>query len=775
MQQIIDHTAILEAAKEETQEQMDKKLIQRAYRRLRQSIQNTMDEWDQKNVRLAFEMAVDAHKEQRRKSGEPYILHPIEVARICVEEIGLGPTAVICALLHDVVEDTPVTLEDISERFGERGGHIAVIVDGLTKLDSSNTPQYKQAANFRKVLSTLTNDVRVVLIKMADRLHNMRTLGSMPQHKQLRIASETSFIYAPLAHRLGLYAIKTELEDLCMKITDPEQYRYIAKKLNETKKAREGYIDKFIEPIQRELDDLPELEGKYRILGRPKSIYSISNKIKKKNVAFEQIYDLFAIRIIVDVPEPEMKDLSEEEQNRLIKRHDKRVKLICWSVYSVVTDIYQPIPERLKDWINRPKSNGYESLHTTVVGRDGRFVEIQIRSERMHDVAERGFAAHWKYKHNVEEPDVYTTWLDSVRDVLNDPDSSPVEFLQDFKSGLFSDEVYTFTPKGDMKILPKGATALDFAFNIHTDVGYHCSGLLVNGRIVPMGYQLSNGDRVEVLTSPKQKPTEAWIKSVKTSKAKSKIRSAMKDERRKVGEMGKEKLERKLKNLKVPAEESINFLVDHLGYKSHADLYYDLAVEVRTIPSIFKLLVVENQQLMPIETGENKGEKAPVEESIKREKTVSSKTGLLINGEPAELYKYQLATCCNPVQGDTIFAYITANAELKIHRSNCSNAPHMMAEHGHRVLKAAWTTTNEQTFVANLKIRGFDKGRGVIERISNEISTSLGLNIRSFSISGNEGVFEGEVSLLVANKDELYVTIKALEQLDNISTVTRVS
>jgi len=774
MQQIIEETAVLEVAKEETQEEMDKKLIQRAYRSLLQSIQNTMDELDQKNVRLAFEMAVDAHKEQRRKSGEPYILHPIEVARICVEEIGLGPTAVICALLHDVVEDTPVTLEDIRTQFGERGEHIAIIVDGLTKLDSSNTPQYKQAANFRKVLSTLTNDVRVVLIKMADRLHNMRTLGSMPQHKQLRIASETSFIYAPLAHRLGLYAIKTEFEDLCMKITDSEQYRHIAKKLNETKRARGEYIENFIKPIKQELDDLPELEGKYRILGRPKSIYSISNKIKKKNVAFEQIYDLFAIRIIVDIPEPNIDDLPQEEQDRLIKKHDKRVKLICWSVYSVVTDIYQPIPERLKDWINRPKSNGYESLHTTVVGRDGRFVEIQIRSERMHDVAERGFAAHWKYKQNVSEPDVYTTWLDSVRDVLNDPDSSAIEFLQDFKSGLFSDEVYTFTPNGDMKILPKGATALDFAFNIHTDVGYHCSGLLVNGRIVPMGYELGNGDRVEVLTNPKQKPTEAWIQSVKTSKAKSKIRSSMKDERRKVGEMGKEKLERKLKNLKVPFEESINFLVDHLGYKSHADLYYDLAVEVRSIPSIFKTLTVENQKLIPIETEEAKEEKAP-SEPVKRTKNVSSKMGLLINGEPAELYKYQLATCCSPVQGDSIFAYITANAELKIHRSSCSNAPHMMASHGHRMMKAEWTTTSESTFVANLKITGFDKGRGVIERISKEISTSLGLNIRSFTISGNEGVFEGEISLLVANKDELYMTMKALEQLDNISTVTRVS
>ncbi|MEM9847574.1 MAG: HD domain-containing protein [Bacteroidota bacterium] len=758
------------------EQENDRLTIQRAYRALLQTIKDAMDEEDQHNVRLAFDMALEAHDGQRRKSGDPYILHPIEVARICVEEIGLGPTAVICALLHDVVEDTPVTLDDIRAQFGERGMHIAAIVDGLTKLDRNQNAKEKQAANFRKVLTTLTTDVRVVLIKMADRLHNMRTLGAMPHHKQLRIASETSFIYAPLAHRLGLYAIKTEFEDLSMKITDSENYRYIARKLNETKRSREAYVEKFIAPIKRELDELPELKGRYRIFGRPKSIYSISNKIKKKNVAFEQIYDLFAIRIIVDIPKEKLAaELSREEQALVRKRHDQKVKLICWSVYSIVTDIYRPIPKRLKDWINRPKANGYESLHTTVVGLDGRFVEIQIRDERMDAVAERGFAAHWKYKNNASEPDVYSIWLDSVRDVLNDPNSSPTEFLQDFKSGLFQDEVYVFTPEGDMKILPKGATALDFAFSVHTDLGYHCSSLMVNNKIVPLGYRLENGDQIEIFTNSKQKPSESWINSVITSKAKSKIRSAMKEERRKVGALGKERLERKLKNLKVDFDKGIEFLVDFLGYKSHLDLYYDIATEARTVPSIFKEIMVDQGKLMPkLPTPEKAmiDSERPINDTSKPRKT--SKLGLFINDEPAELYQYQLASCCNPVQGDSIFAYITVSSELKVHRTNCSNAPHMMASHGHRVMKAEWATTGEHTFVADLKITGWDNGKGVIQRISNEISSTLGINIRSFTMSGNEGVFEGEVSLLVANKDQLYLAIKALKKLDNVSTVIRV-
>jgi GTP pyrophosphokinase len=752
----------------------DKTLIQRAYRSLLKSMDGMMDELDQKNVRLAFERALEAHDGQRRKSGDPYILHPIEVARICIEEIGLGPTAAICALLHDVVEDTPVTLQDVEELFGERGKRISKIVDGLTKLDSKNTPQDKQAANFRKVLSTLTTDVRVVLIKMADRLHNMRTLGAMPRDKQLRIASETTYIYAPLAHRLGLYAIKTEFEDLAMKISEPEMYKEIARKLNETKKSREAYIEEFIKPIIRELDDLPhvDLKDKYRIFGRPKSIYSIYNKIRKKGVAFDQIFDLFAIRVIIDIPkEADPEGATKEEKITRKRRYDKRVKLICWSVYSVITDLYKSIPERLKDWINNPKANGYESLHTTVIGPGGRFVEVQIRSERMDQVAEKGFAAHWKYKASYEDTDVYTAWLDSIRDVLNDPDSSNLEFLSDFRSGLFKDEVYVFTPEGDTVTLPKGASALDFAFSIHTNLGYQCTSVIVNDKIAPLSYTLENGDRVKVNKSNRQKPSKDWINFVTTSKAKNKIRAALKEERRTVGELGKERLGRKFKSLKILFEENVDFLVKHFKYKSPSDLYYDIATEELQISQIFKELEVDNGQLVPRHVEPAATPKGFVS---KEEDVVEGKLGLYINSEPAHLYRYQLATCCNPVQGDAIFAYLTVGAELKIHRTNCPNAPHMMASNAHRVMKAEWATTGAQTFVANVKITGWDKGKGVIQRISEEISAQLDLNIRSFSINGTEGVFEGFISLLVSNKDQLYLAMEALKKLDNISTVTRI-
>lgn len=747
----------------------------RAYRSLLRIMDGTMDELDRKNVRLAFEMAMEAHDGQTRKSGEAYIFHPIEVARICVEEIGLGPTAAICALLHDVVEDTPVTLLDVKERFGERGEQISLIVDGLTKLDRDNSPPEKQAANFRKVLSTLTIDVRVVLIKMADRLHNMRTLGAMPHDKQLRIASETTYIYSPLAHRLGLYAIKTEFEDLAMKISEPEEYKHIAQKLNETRTAREQYIEKFIAPIRKELDEWPDvdLKGRYEIFGRPKSIYSISNKIKNKSVAFEQIYDLFAIRIIVDVPKPEDDpNLSEEENLFIQKRYNQRVKSICWSVYSAVTYLYRSIPERLKDWINNPKANGYESLHTTVIGPDGRFVEVQIRTERMDAIAEKGFAAHWKYKESKGEADVYMDWLDSIRDVLNDPDSSHMEFLSDFRCGLFKDEVYVFTPNGEMKTLQKGATALDFAFSIHTDLGYHCTGIIVNNKIKPLNYELENGDRMEILTSKRQKPTKDWIHFVKTSKAKNKIRAALKEDLKIAASLGKEKLERKFKNLKIEFEKNISILVRHHHYKSTLELYYDIATEAVQINRLLKDLEVKDGLLEEkTEEGINKVVK-PVLPS-KSIETKEGKLGLYINGEPAHLFRYQLATCCNPVQGDPIFAYLTVNAELKIHRTTCPNAPHMMASHGHRVMRADWATTGDQTFVANLKLTGWDNGKGVIQRISEQISTTLNLNIRSFHISGEGGVFECDISLLVANKDELYMAIASLKELENISTVTR--
>lgn len=734
----------------------EKKLIQDAYRQLLRSIKSDMDEDDSKMIRKAYEMAVQAHAEQRRKSGEPYILHPIAVARICSEEIGLGPTAVACALLHDVVEDTDVTLDEIEHEFGIR---VRKIVDGLTKLDNAYNSESPQAENFKKVLSTLVEDVRVVLIKMADRLHNMRTLGSMPRHKQLKIAAETSYMYAPLAHRLGLYNIKTEFQDLCMKIIDPDNYRLVADKLKVTKKDREQYIQEFIAPLSQKLE---EAKIKAQIFGRPKSIYSIWNKLNTKKVPFEEIYDLFAIRIVIDSP-------PEKE------------KLKCWQAYSIVTDVHTPLPERLKDWITMPKSNGYESLHTTVIGPGGRYVEVQIRTERMDEISERGYAAHWKYKGINNQPDVYERWLDSVREVLDDPNSDAIEFMTDFKNNsLFQEEVYVYTPKGDMKMLPKGATALDFAFNIHTDIGYHCISIKVNNKLVPMGYKLVNGDQLQVFTSKNQKPSEDWLKMVATGKAKAKIRSVMKEERRRKGEIGKEALERKLRNLKVDFEEGIEVLLKYFQLNSKIDLFYMIAVEDKSIADIFRKFKVEASKLVEIApeiakhvTDHVTGHVTEVHQEQFRKPGVKAR--LMINGEPAERFEYTFATCCNPVQGDDIFAYLTASAGLKIHRSKCPNALHLMAQYGYRVMKAEWVVTEDASFVAELKITGVDEGVGVIERLTHQLSSQLGLNIRKFTIEGDEGYFEGTIKLMVKNTAQLERAIQELGNLENISTVTRVS
>ncbi len=728
-------------------EEEDKRLIIAAYRNLLRTLDGKMDDSDKKNIRKAYELAVDAHKKQRRKSGEPYVLHPIEVARITVDEVGLGPTAVICALLHDVVEDTEVTLDDIREKFGDK---VALIVDGLTKLDASYNADSPQAENFKKVLTTLVEDVRVVLIKMSDRLHNMRTLGSMPRHKQLKIAAETSYIYAPLAHRLGLYSFKTEFQDLCMKITEPDTYYSVSKKLQETKKSREQYIEEFIAPLRSELD---EIGVPYRILGRPKSIYSIWNKIKTKKVPFEEIYDLFAVRIIIDVP-------------------PKKEKSFCWMVYSTITDIYRPIPERLKDWVTTPKANGYESLHTTIIGPKGRYVEVQIRSERMDEISEKGFAAHWKYKGVNGQPDVFDTWLDSVRDILENGNENATEFINDFKTNLFSEEVYVYTPNGDMKVLPKGATALDFAFSIHTDIGYHATAIKVNKKLVPMGHTLENGDQISVTTNRSQKPSESWLKMVVTGKARSKIRSAMKEERRRQGSFGKELLQRKFNNMKVDFDSAVEALVKFFNYPNHADLYFAVAMEEINLISTLKKFKVETGKLVQIvEEKKEEERKVPVKGSrvLKR---FSGTPKLLIGGESSEQYEYSFATCCKPVLGDDIFAYITATAGMKIHRANCANAEHLMANYGYRILKAEWVSGANSEFTAELIITGVDDGPGVIQKLTRQIN-DLDINIRSFNISGNEGYFEAKVGLFVTNTDQLTLAVKSLQNLDNVSTVIR--
>ncbi|MEO0040710.1 MAG: hypothetical protein RL329_158 [Bacteroidota bacterium] len=733
-----------------TYDETEKGLIRNAYRQLLRSIKTEVTPEDHRNIRKAFELAVQAHSLQRRKSGEPYILHPIEVARICSEEIGLGPTAVIAALLHDVVEDTDVTLKEIHNIFGER---IALLVNGLTKLENNYDVESPQAENFKKVLATLLQDVRVVLIKMADRLHNMRTLGSMPRHKQLKIAAETDYIYAPLAHRLGLYKIKTEFQDLCMKITHPTEYKQIARELAETKRVREQYIENFIQPIKIALN---ESEFKYRIAGRPKSIFSIWQKLKAKNVPISEIYDLFAVRIVLDVP-------PNKERNA------------CWQAYAGVTEVYKSVAERLKDWINTPKANGYASLHTTVIGPQGRYVEVQIRTERMDDIAERGFAAHWKYKGVGNQTDVYEAWLDSVRDVIaTNAGSSTVDFIENFRAtSLFTEEVYVYTPKGDTKLLPKGATALDFAFSVHTDVGYRCQAVRVNDRLVPMGYELKNGDQVTVMTAKNQRPNEGWLELVTTGKARDRIRQALREEQKQAGAFGKEALERKLNRMDVDFNESVEFLSKHFGYKTPLDLYCAIAAQIVDLQD-FKIFKVEKGRLIfpQIVEEEVKGD-AKTDNRKSVFKAGTAKAQLFIGGEPANLYVHHFSNCCNPVQGDDIFAYLGSGGAFKIHRTGCPNATNMMANYGFKIRRAEWGAATNATFVADLILTGID-GQGVIERLSRQISRELDLNMRTFYMKSlPHGGFEGRISIVVKNRDQLELSIRALKSLSDVSSVMR--
>jgi len=742
--------------------QEEDKQIHLAYRKLLRALHKDLKKEPLQKIKRAYEVARVAHSQQRRKSGELYIFHPIEVARICAAELGLGPTSVQAALLHDVVEDTPATFEDLTNAFDE---NISNIVDGLTKFShianvKGTDIKSPQAENFKKILLTISKDVRVVLIKLADRLHNMRTLGAMPVHKQLKIASETSFIYAPLAHRLGFYNIKMELEDLCLKIIEPEHYEFIVKKLKNTEDERQRYIQKFLKPIKKAIKKKYPIDN-FRIFGRAKSISSISNKLKNKQVPFEEIYDLFAIRIIAEV------DPSQE-------------KSICWDIYSIITDYYTPVPERLKDWISTPKANGYESLHTTVMGHQGRFVEVQIRSERMDEIAERGYAAHWKYKGIKQQESIFENWLSKAREMLENPDNDAIDFLNDFKSSLFAEEVYVFTPQGDMRFFPKGATALDFAFDIHSEVGYHCKSIKVSQRIVPLSYQLKNGDQLYVITSSTQKPKEHWLKIVKTGKARSKIRQALKEEKLQQSSLGKETLDRKLKSLKLNnTEDSIDNLVKYYGFKNRLDLYYGVYAEQIDLQDL-KLLKIKDGKLLP-EKEDTQEEKQPKRQSQKIKPKVSTrskrrfkgKPKLMIDGEDASKFPNKLATCCNPVLGDDIFAYVTSKHGIKIHRTTCPNAEYLQATFGYRIKKAEWVDTANTTFVADLLITGMDD-MGVVQNISSIITDKLKINMRSFSMVGDEGHFEGKISVVVKSKDQLNQLITRLKDLKAINTVARI-
>lgn len=722
----------------------EKKEILKRYRALLRASKSTLQKGDKKEIRKAFEMALESHKDMRRKSGEPYIYHPIAVAQIAAEEIGLGTTSIVCSLLHDVVEDTEISLEDIEREFGKKA---AKIIDGLTKI--SGVFDYNsslQAENFRKMLLTLADDVRVILIKLADRLHNMRTMDFMPRQKQLKIASETIYLYAPLAHRLGLYAIKSELEDLAMKYLEPDTYKYIATQLNEKKAERNSFIKTFVEPIYGLLEEQGLVANIY---GRPKSIHSIWNKMKKKNIPFEEVYDLFAIRIVLDsAPDREKAD--------------------CWKAYSIVTDLYRPNPDRLRDWVSSPKGNGYESLHTTVMGPKGQWVEVQIRTQRMNEIAEKGFAAHWKYKESSNDNGL-DQWILKVREMLSNPEANALDFLDDFKMNLFSDEIFIFTPKGSLLQLPLGATALDFAFEIHTDVGAKCIGAKVNHKLVPLSHKLQNGDQVEIITSSKQSPKEDWLNIVVTAKAKSKIKSSLKEEKRKIAEDGKETLERKLKSLKITYNtDNINKLTYFFKLHSNQDLFIAIANGKIELKDLKEYLNSEKE----IENRGNdfKNEGKNIEALLNKVKGPES--DILLIGEDLQKIDYTLAVCCNPIPGDDVFGFVTVSEGIKIHRTNCPNAAQLMANYGYRIVKAKWNGQQELTFLTGLHIIGIDDV-GLINNITKVISNDFKVNMRSITVDTNDGIFDGSIKIFVNDKEHLDNLIKNLLEVNGVTGVTR--
>ncbi|MGZ3756079.1 MAG: RelA/SpoT family protein [Mucilaginibacter sp.] len=721
----------------------EKNEILKRYRALLRASKSTLQKGDKRMIRKAFDMALESHKDMRRKSGEPYIYHPIAVAQIAAEEIGLGTTSIVCALLHDVVEDTDVTLDDIEREFGKK---VAKIIDGLTKISGVfGTNSSLQAENFRKMLLTLADDVRVILIKLADRLHNMRTMEFMPRDKQLKLSSETVYLYAPLAHRLGLYAIKSELEDLSMKYMERETYQFIKNKLNEKKAEREKFIRDFIEPVKKVLEGQDLVAD---IFGRPKSIHSIWNKMKKKSIPFEEVYDLFAIRVILDsTPENEKAD--------------------CWKAYSIVTDLYRPNPDRLRDWISSPKANGYESLHTTVMGPRGQWVEVQIRTTRMNEIAEKGFAAHWKYKESTTDSGL-DLWVQKVRDMLKNPDSNALEFLDDFKMNLFSDEIFIFTPKGALIQLPLNATALDFAFEIHTDVGASCIGAKVNHKLVPLSYKLQNGDQVEIITSSKQVPKEDWLNFVVTAKAKAKIKSALKEEKRKIAEDGKEILERKLKSLKITYNtENIQKLSYFFKLLSTQDLFYNVAKGLIDMKDLKEYQasekVIENKPQDKIETEQ-------VQSLVRNLKAKDS--DMLLIGEDMQKIDYKLANCCNPIPGDDVFGFVTVSDGIKIHRTNCPNAAKLMANYGYRIVKARWTNQQELAFLTGLRITGIDDV-GLINKLTTVISNDFKVNMRSITVDSDNGIFEGSIMVYVNDTQHLDNLIKKLTTVNGVTGVTR--
>jgi GTP diphosphokinase / guanosine-3',5'-bis(diphosphate) 3'-diphosphatase len=722
---------------------IERRAILRQYRALLKNAKSELDDADRLMIRKAFDLAVDAHRGMRRKSGEAYIFHPIAVARIVSEEIGLGTTSIVCALLHDVVEDTEINLDDIESLFGKR---VTLIIDGLTKLRGAHFGEdvSVQAENFRKMLLTISDDIRVILVKLADRLHNMRTLDSMRHDKQQKIASETLYLYAPLSHRLGLYNLKSEFEDLCLKYKEPHIFESIERSLEKSKAVRTRFINRFTLPIRRSIQDAG---FNFEIKTRTKSIHSIYNKMVHKNIPFEKVYDLFAIRIIVD-------------------SRDQAEKSDCWKVYSIVTDFYQPNPDRLRDWISTPKSNGYESLHTTVMSPLGKWVEVQIRTSRMDEIAELGYAAHWKYKESASE-NALDEWITKIRETLQNPDPNALDFIDDFKLNLFSDEMFLFTPKGDLRSLPSNATALDFAFEIHTMVGARCIGAKVNHRLVPLSYHLKSGDQVEILTSEKQRPKENWLRFVVTAKAKSNIKSLLKEEKKQIAQDGKEIFARKLKGFKINMnDENIRRIMSFYKLPSSQELFYRVGTDQLDLTKL-GALKKDGGQLKYRRTVRKKPE-GPKELAT----PIDAKNANLVIGDTMEKFDYKLATCCNPIPGDRVFGFITISDGIKIHRENCPNAIQMMSKYNYRIIKAKWTTQESIAFLAGVRISGIDQV-GLVNELTTVISDEYNVNMRSISFDTDDGIFNGSIMVYVNDTKHLTELMRKLRNISGVNTVSR--
>ena len=727
----------------------ENKAILQEYKELLRISYQTLTPEDKKLIRKAFDVAMDAHKDQRRKSGEAYFFHPIAVAKIVASEIGLGATAIAAALMHDVVEDTPITVEDIEKMFGSK---VAQLVEGLTKISKVQKEMNvsMQAENFRKMLLTLNDDVRVILIKIADRLHNMQTLDNMENYKQIKIASETLYIYAPLAHRLGLYKIKNKLEDLGLKYTEPSIYNDIVSKIKETKEEQDAYIKDISEVLKAALD---EEKLDYIIKGRPKSIYSIYRKMKAQGVGFDEVYDKFALRIVY-------KSTPHEE------------KFLAWKIYSIVTDHYRPSPSRLRDWISSPKTTGYEALHITVMGPKGRWVEVQVRSERMDEIAEKGYAAHYKYKQGGSEESGLDIWLNLLKEALENSETNAVDFVEDFKMNLYSKEIFVFTPKGEIKSLPKGATSLDFAFSIHSEVGIRTRGTRVNGKLVPLNHELKSGDQIEIITSQYQKPTINWLDYVTTSRAKNKIKNVLNENTKKIAEEGKEILTRKLKHLKITLSESVvNELVNFFKLKTSLDLFYRVGVGA-----------IENQQLKDYAAQKSNTFINFFKNKIKRsastanddihKQVLNSNYDMLVFGIDQDKLDYKLSTCCNPIPGDEVFGFITINEGIKVHKKDCPNAISLQSNYAYRIIQAKWIDSSQQEFKAILHITGMDT-IGLTNKLTKVISDNMNVNIQSISLSGEAGIFNGQIAVIVQNNTILKRLIDNIKKIDGIDKVTR--